>query len=251
MLKKSTFLFASAVLCIALACSAGCAGYNIVKQPDLPAYTEPTETPYPVVIKTPIHIEATPNPGQILSTRSYHNSAWDKYTSTEDRFTVETPYNWRIRDMNWNSANTLSKGSITKDSSYMDKIIFIYTPDTNGFLIIYGMNSYLNLESAGGVKFIPDSTYNYYVNAAISGYTNDPDYSNIRYVKDTKLYLINGNPARALTIYTELYKDPMTTEVYFIDTDNGHYIVAYVYTDDVNAYYSDSARNIMNSFKSY
>jgi hypothetical protein len=56
MSKKLNFFFLSIILCIVLACSAGCAGYQIVKQSDQPTYIPPTETPYPIVVKTPVPV---------------------------------------------------------------------------------------------------------------------------------------------------------------------------------------------------
>jgi len=253
MSKRLNFFFISVILCIALACSAGCVGYHLVKDSE-PTYTEPTEqSPQSVTEnKIPVPVdEITPKPGQTLVSRVYNNPAWDEYTSFEDQFVIQTPYNWKVLSMNWNSANAMSNGNIVKKSTFLDKIIFVYTPDLNGFIIIYGTNSYLKPPTAGGFQFIPDSTYDDYVQAVIDGYVAESDYTNIRYVKDDKLYVINGNAARAVTVYCDLKGEPLTTEVYFIDTGDKHYIVAYGYSDDVNSYYTTNARNVMNSFKPF
>jgi hypothetical protein len=129
--------------------------------------------------------------------------------------------------------------------------VFHYTPDLNGFIIIYGAYSYANLPEAGGFKFIPDTTYDEYVTATVNGYTSESDYTNVKYTKDDKLYVINGNPARALTVYADLKGEPLTTEVYYIDTENKHYIVAYGYNNDMAYSYIPIGRNIMNSFTSF
>jgi hypothetical protein len=251
MSKKLNFFFLSIILCIVLACSAGCAGYSIVKQSDQPTYIPPTDTPTPVIIKTPIPVDVvTPKPGQTLVSREYNNPSWDVYTSVEDQFTVQSPSAWKVKTITWSDANSLNSG-IYKRSSYLDKIVFHYSPDLNGFVIIYGAYSYANLPEAGGFKFIPDTTYNEYVTATVNGYTSESSYSNVRYTRDDKLYLINGNPARALTIYANLNGQLLTTEVYFIDTDSKHYIVAYGYNEDIYSSYISTGKSVMNSFKPY
>lgn len=256
MSKKLNFFCMSVILCIVLACSAGCAGYHLAKDPDVPAYTESTDEQDPVPqqvekkVPTPID-DVTPKPGQTLVSRVYNNPSWDDYTSFDDQFVIQTPYNWKVLSMDWKSAGAMSNGNIVKRSAFLDKIVFIYTPDSNGFIIIYGTHSYLKPPTAGGFQFIPDPRYDEYVKAVVDGYVEESDYTNVRYAKDNKLYVINGNAARAMTVYCDLNGEPLTTEVYFIDTDDKHYIVAYGYNNDVNSYYTVTARNIMNSFNPY
>ena len=197
--------------------------YNVV-QPTVTFATIPTIVPAPTVIKY------------------IGNSGWARYTSYDDHFSIYKPSDWTVSALDASEV-------YGKDSQYMDKVVYINTPNRKGSIMIYGMDFSGTIYSIGndpGKTQISDEFYDGFVKGIKSGETDQIKFTSL--VKDSNHYLINGNPARRVTLYSQIGGETLNGDFYLIAHENSYYVEGYFAMAGSTQSDASTASDIMRTF---
>ncbi|WP_292370724.1 hypothetical protein [Methanoregula sp. UBA64] len=226
----------SFLLCIMLAVIAafvfGMAG-------DTTASAQTGQNTNPTVSASTIAAQAT-----IINSNTPAN--WGQYANNEDQFIIFKPSDW--------SAEQLDKSEIfdKSDSDYslmMEKAVYVFTPNMKGFVIIYGVDATGTLYSIFDDKEktkISDELYDQIVDGVKKSGSDKVKFTSI--VKDSNYYLINGNPARRMTLYMTANGESLSGDWYVIAHGNKYYILGYSAMNGATQSDSSTATTIMQTF---
>jgi len=193
----------------------------------------PTISPFQTVVPSSINVRSTGNPG------------WLKYTSYSDRFSIYKPSDWTVKEMD---TSELMKGD-TSGLKFLDKFVYIFTPNMKGFIMIYGADfsgTLYSIFNDPGKTQISDEFYDGFVTGVKSGETDQMKI--ISMVKDSNYYQINGNPARKVTVNTLINGEPLSGDFYLIAHENLYYVEGFFAMEGSTPYDASTATNIMRTF---
>jgi hypothetical protein len=250
--SKILGLLTISIILIILAVTAGCVAgdsiTNIYTDPQPTPYITPRPTnavyvtPYPTAVPTK-YVTATPTL-KIIEIRSTGNSNWESYTNYPDGFKIYKPYNWDVKTLK--ARDVLTSKAIT----LLDDIVYIYSPDANGFIMIYGMDASGTTASMVGRTQISDTFYTGFISGLSQSTTYDGGYTK-DVTRDETLYTINGNPARHATMTMYIDNQPLKSDIYLISFDNKYFAVTYMGTSGATQQDATTGSNIMKTFDEY
>jgi hypothetical protein len=201
--------------------------------------TSPVQTPEQITYQTIV----TPT---IVTKQTIINSkgdtGWVKYTSYEDHFSIYRPSDWTITPID----STTVWGP---NSKFMDKAVYVYSPNLKGFIMIYGMDfsgSIYSVYNDPGKTTISDQFYDAFVQGIKQGETDQIKVTSL--VKDSNQYQINGNPARRVSVYSQSGGEPLSGDFYLIAHGNSYYVIGYFAMTGSLQSDSSTATNIMRTF---
>jgi hypothetical protein len=253
--SKISGLLTISIILIILAMTAGCiAGDSITNiytdpqptyatpHPTNAVYVTPYPTAYPTVVPTKyVTVAPTLKTTVIQSTG---NSNWESYTNYPDGFKIYKPYNWDVKTLK--AREVLTVRTIT----LLDDIVYIYAPNANGFIMIYGMDASGTTASMTGKTQISDNFYTGFISGLSQSTTNDGGYTK-DVMRDETLYTINGNPARHATMTAYIDNQKLQSDVYLISFDNKYFAVTYMGTEGATQQDATTASTIMKTFDDY
>ena len=233
------------MLVVTAGCVAGDSITNIYSDPQ-PTYTvtpRPTNavyvTPYPTAVPTKyVTVAPTIKTTVIQSTG---NSNWESYTNYPDGFKIYKPYDWDVKTLK--AREVLSTGTIT----LLDDVVYIYAPNLNGFIMVYGMDASGTSASMTGRTQISENFYTGFISGLAQSTTPDGGYTT-NVARDETLYTINGNPARHATMTAYIDNQQLKSDVYLITFNNNYYAVTYMALEGATQQDITTASNIMKTF---
>jgi hypothetical protein len=244
--SKISSLLTISIILIILAVTAGCmAGEsiaNIYTDPQPTHYVTPRPTnavyvtPYPTVVPTKYVTVAPTLKTTVIQSTGYSN--WEPYTNYPDGFKIYKPYDWDVKTLK--SRDVLQTSIIT----FLDDVVYIYSPNLNGFVMIYGMDASGTAVSMTGKTQISDTFYTGFISGLSQ--SNDGYVQNV--VKDETLYTINGNPARHATMTMYIDNQILKSDVYLISFDNKYFAITYVGASGSTQQDVTTASAIMKTF---
>ena len=202
--------------------------------PLLPPVTNPTVSAIHTVVSSSINIE------------SRGNSGWIQYTNFEDHFSIYKPSDWQVIALD---KSEVYGGSGIDTSQFMNKVVYAYTPNMKGFVMIYGIDLSGTITSAfnnPGKTQISDELYDSFIEGIKLGETDQIKITS--FVKDSNQYLINGNPARHVSVYSQMSGENLNGDFYLIAHENAYYIAGYFASSGSSQSDSTTATNIMQTF---
>jgi hypothetical protein len=250
--SKISGLLTISIILIMLSITAGCVAgdsiTNIYTDPE-PTYATPYPTAVPVKYVTPYPTAiptkyATPVPVPTLKTtviQSTGNSNWESYTNYPDGFKIYKPDNWQIKTLK--ARDVLSTTTIT----LLDDIVYVYAPNYNGFIMIYGMDAAGTAASMTGRTQISENFYTGFISGLSQSTTPSGGYTT-NVVRDETIYTINGNPARHATMTAYIDGQQLKSDVYLISFNNNYYAVVYMGTAGATQQDATTGSNIMRTF---
>jgi len=248
--SKISGLLTISIILIMLAVIAGCvAGDSITN-----IYTDPTptySTPYPTAVPTKY---VTPYPTAVptkyvtavptlrtTEIRSTGNSNWESYTNYPDGFRIYKPDDWSVKTLKARDVLTM------REITLLDDIVYIYAPNYNGFIMIYGMDASGTAASMTGRTQISDNFYTGFISGLSQSTTSDGGYTK-NVARDETLYTINGNPARHATMTMYIDNQPLKSDIYLITFNNNYYAVVYMGTEGATQQDAITGSTIMKTF---
>lgn len=173
-------------------------------------------------------------------------SGWVRYTNPNDQFSIYRPSDWSI--------NSIDKSEVMdkSDSLYsqmMNDYVYIFTPNAKGFILIYGVDFTGTLYSIFDDKEktqISNEFYDEFVKGLKSAETEELKITSLE--KDGNYYVINGNPARRVTIYSQINGQSLNGDAYVIAHGNTYYVEAYFAMAGSTQSDASTASNIMRTF---
>lgn len=201
-------------------------------------------TPTPAPIITPVTIPTVAPPS--VNIRSSGNSGWVQFTSYEDHFSIYRPSNWEVKTLD---TADVYRGASFDYSQFFDKMVYIYTPNLKGFIMIYGLDfsgTLYSLYNDQAKTQISDELYDDFVQGIKLGETDQLKV--ISTVKDSNNYQINGNPARRVTVNSQSGGESLNGDFYLIAHKNSYYIEGYFAMAGSTASDASTATNIMRTF---
>jgi hypothetical protein len=247
--SKISGLLTISIILIILAVTAGCvAGDSITNiYPDsqpTPTYATPSPTyatPYPTAIPTKyVTVAPTLKTTVIQSTG---NSDWESYTNYPDGFKIYKPYNWDVKTLKARDVLTI------KTITLLDDIVYIYSPDSSGFIMIYGMDASGTAASMTGRTEIAENFYTGFISGLSQSTTTNGYTTNV--ARDNTIYTINGNPARHATMTAYIDNQKLQSDVYLISFDNKYFAVTYMGTEGATQQDATTGSSIMRTFDEY
>jgi len=143
----------------------------------------------PTSSETPTIINSVGKPG------------WVKYTNYENHFSIYKPSDWTVTSL--------------------DKFVYVNTPDMKGFVMLYGMDTSSNPARTQ----ISDEIVDSFIKGLKSSETDQVKIISV--VKDSNYYTINGNPARRITVYSQLDGESYNGDWYLITHESFLYAEGY------------------------
>ena len=177
---------------------------------------------------------------------SVGETGWVKYSNYKDRFSIYKPSNWEVSELD---KSELMDKSDSMYSMMRDDFVYVLSPDSKGFIMIYGVDISGTLYSIFDDKEktkISDSLYDSFISGIKQGETDTVKISSLQ--KDYNYYTINGNPARRVTVYMTMNGQPLSGDWYIIAHENIYYILGYAAMDGSTQVDSSAASNIMRTF---
>lgn len=177
---------------------------------------------------------------------SMSNPGWVQYTNYKDQFSISKPSDW--------SVETVDKSEIMDKSESLysqttDEFVYIMTPNAKGFIMVYGADFSGTLYTIFDDKEktqISNDFYDGIVEGISQGETDEVKFSSIQ--KDNSYYLINGNPARRVTVYSTVGGESLSGDWYVIAHGNKYYVLGYFAMTGSTQSDSSTASNIMHTF---
>lgn len=242
------------VLLVAVLITAGCMSqpqaptttisYNVVVPTDtirtVPTITIQSIQSIPTIAKP---IPPVPKPTLIDYTEK---SGWVSYTNNNDHFRVYKPSDWMVTEIDKSELPNEGKMDM---SLIMDKFVYLYTPNMKGFIMIYGVDYTGTLYSIFDDKEktqISNDLYDEFVKGIKSSETETIKFTSL--VEDSNYYLINGNPARRVTIYSQMNGENLHGDAYLIAKNTRYYILVYSAMAGSTISDESTASSIMRSF---
>jgi hypothetical protein len=252
------------VICLVMIAFTGCVGTTDSGTKPLVQINlgdETTATPTPVTLYRDT-VVSTPSPRTILTSSptpapvsTYTTpkravmditktapSSWEMYVNNKDGLTMYHPEGWEITEM--------PKSDITTDTMILPEFVFMYSPSNKGFVLIYGVDTtgtVTALYSSTDNDVISDTLYDSFIIGVKSGFTADNPIKLSRVQTDSGNYVINGNPARKLTLYTTVNGESLNGDFYLIAKGNRYYIEGFMGMAGSSDYESTTATDIMRT----
>jgi len=265
-MKKLSLYLLIAVIITALICVSGC-----TSEKTAPTTTIQYDVVVPVETVSDVNIDGVSYPSPYISNadpRITHDiqtvnsvqtytvksvnidstgkSNWVKYTNYEDRFSIYKPWDWEVEAIDRSGVSY--DGGVT-EPLMMDETVFIYTPNLKGFIMIYGMDfsgTLFSLFEDPEKTQISDEFYDSFVQGIKSGETEQMKFTS--FVKDSNYYLINENPARRVTVYSQIGEETLHGDAYIIAHENSYYVEMYFAMVGSTQYDATTASTIMQTF---
>jgi len=250
--SKISGLLTISIILIILAVTAGCVAgdsiTNIYSDPQ-PTYATPRPTnavyvtPYPTAYPTPVPTRYVTTVPTLKTTviQSTGNSNWESYTNYPDGFKIYKPYDWQIKTLKARDVLTI------RGITLLDDIVYIYAPNYNGFVMIYGMDASGTTASMTGKTQISDDFYTGFISGLSQSTTSDGGYTK-DVARDETLYTINGNPARHATMTMYIDNQQLKSDIYLITFNNNYYAVVYMGTAGATQQDATTGSTIMKTF---
>jgi hypothetical protein len=166
-------------------------------------------------------------------------STWTIYVDRSDGIGISHPSDWAIIT----SKTTPMRDVDLSSEVTMENVIHIYTPDTNGMIQIMGFSYPPTLQSEYGIS---DGAYDVMVNALSKVQGSNKA---LTITRDEQSYTLNGNPTRKLQAVLLLNNKQIPSEHYIIRHNKVYYIMSYIQYDPSASQYSETANEIMQTFK--
>jgi hypothetical protein len=250
--SKISGLLTISIILIILAVTAGCVAgdsiTNIYTDPQ-PTYATPRPTnavyvtPYPTAYPTAVPTKYVTVAPTLKTTviQSTGNSNWESYTNYPDGFRIYKPYNWEVKTL---KARDVMQTSVI---TLLDDVVYVYSPDYSGFVMIYGMDAAGTSASMTGRTQIADNFYTGFISGLSQSTTPSGGYTT-NVVRDETLYTINGNPARHATMTAYIDGQQLKSDVYLISFNNNYYAVVYMGTAGATQQDAITGSAIMRTF---
>jgi len=233
-----------AILIIGFLLISGCTSTSKSTPPQQIVYITVLVTPTPIIppvtIPTIATIPTVVPPSTIIKYSG--NSGWVKYTSYEDHFSIYKPSDWMVSPIDTSTV-------FGPNSAYMDKVVYVYSPNLKGFVMIYGVDfsdTIYSLYNDQDQTQISDVVYDAFVQGIKAGETDQIKITSL--VKDSNQYQINGNPARRVSVYSHSGGEPLNGEFYMIAHGNSYYVEGYFAMTGSLQSDASTATNIMRTF---
>jgi hypothetical protein len=177
---------------------------------------------------------------------------WVHYTNVAAHFSINRPSDWLVKTRKESELSTGLRSRNVNEPELvtpMGERVYIYSPSRKGHIIILGA------VTKPGESIINDPEF---YRGVVNGLETSSFYSrdgsvqvkSVSTKEDDKPYMINGNPARHVCIYTQLNGETLCGDAYIIAHKNAYYCLWYVVTEGSVQSDAVTASEIMKTFKS-
>lgn len=189
--------------------------------------------------ETIVPVKIAPNPTLI----NYRGKpGWLQYSNYDDHFSIYKPSDWTVSEIE-------SSEAFGDSSQYMKKVVYIFAPNLKGFVMIYGVDfsgTLFSIFDDPNKTQISDEFYDEFVKGIKSGETDQMKFVSLE--KDSNYYLINGNPARRVKVYSQINGETLNGDFYLIAHENTYYVEGFFGMEGSTQSDVSTATDIMRTF---